>query len=74
MNPYILKNLRRRYKKAKGTRGTFSLMKKVSRRTGRQANVNITLNFNKFDKPVGAVVLTGGEQDIKDIIDIKTEE
>jgi ACT domain-containing protein len=38
------------------------------------ANVNITVNINKFEKNVGAVIQTGGTQNINEIIDIKTEE
>ena len=37
----------------------------------------ININIEKktiFEKPVGAVILSGGEKEIKDIIDIKTEE
>ena len=40
------------------------------RKTGK---VNITVNINKFEKPVGAVIQTGGTQDLNDIIDMKTE-
>lgn len=40
-------------------------------------NVNITVNINKFEKPVGAVVIPGvGDNimDIKDVIEIKKEQ
>lgn len=43
---------------------------KPARKTG---NVNITVNINKFEKPVGAVIQTGESQEIKEIVDIKTE-
>ena len=31
---------------------------------------SVTINFNKFEKPVGAVVIPGAGNDIKDITDI----
>jgi hypothetical protein len=37
------------------------------------ANVNITVNINKFEKNVGAVIQTGGTQNINELIDIKKE-
>ena len=38
------------------------------------ANVNITVNINKFEKNVGAVIQTGGTQNINELIDIKKED
>ena len=41
---------------------------------GGMTNVNITVNINKFEKPVGAVIQTGGNQNINEILEIKKEE
>lgn len=38
------------------------------------ANVNITVNINKFEKNVGAVIQTGGNQNINELIEIKKED
>jgi type I restriction enzyme R subunit len=35
--------------------------------------VNVNININKYQKPVGAVIMTNGEKDINDIIEIKKE-
>lgn len=40
--------------------------------TNKKNNVNIEIH-NHFEKPVGAVVLSGGKDNIKDIIDVKKE-
>lgn len=45
----------------------------LSNSTNKQNNINVTINFNKFEKPVGAVVLSGGQDNIKDIVDVKRE-
>lgn len=37
-------------------------------------NVSITVNINKFEKNVGAVIQTGGTQNINELIEIKKEE
>lgn len=55
---------------------TEPLLAKVLKPVGRKSNVKITVNINKFEKPVGAVVLSGAgnnKNDINDVIEIKKE-
>ena len=56
---------------------TEPILAKVLKPVGRKGNVNITVNINKFEKPVGAVVLPGAgynKDDINDVIKIKKVE
>ena len=61
-------------KKAKKTKVTKkSSLTQILKTTNKQSNVKVTININKFEKPVGAVIQTGESQEIKEIVDIKTE-
>ena len=76
MNLYILRNLRHRYRrgiKDKKQLAASSLAQLPMPLAG-ASNVNITLNINNFKKPVGAVIQTGGNQDINEFLDIKQED
>ena len=35
------------------------------------SHYTVNININKFEKPIGAVILSGGDNEIKDIIEIK---
>jgi hypothetical protein len=71
MNTFVLKNLRKRYSTAQ----EGELVKEEETVEGSLlglpgSHYSVTINFNKFEKPVGAVVLSGGQDNIKDITDI----
>ena len=75
MNHYILKNLRKRFSEVKQELlEEEEAIEEVASLIPFNKSAVYNININKFDKPVGAVVLTGGEQNIKDIIDIKKED
>lgn len=74
MKAYILKNLRRRYKEGRDKKKEIMPMLGKGRRTlSKGGHINITVNINNFEKPVGAVIQTGGKQDINEIVEIKKE-
>ena len=75
MNAFVLKNLRKRYAATQeelSEEGEEVAEIATLMPTGNYTILNI--NINKFEKPVGAVIQTGGAQDIKSIIDIQKEE
>jgi hypothetical protein len=74
MNAFVLKNLRKRFNSAQ----ECELAKEDESVEGSQhglqgSHYSVTINFNKFEKPVGAVVLSGRHDNIKDIVDVKRE-
>jgi hypothetical protein len=75
MNQFVLRNLRKRFG---GTSQELSEEGETIDEVASLIPINkgtvINININKFEKPVGAIVQTGGTQDIKDIIEIKKEE
>ncbi len=75
MNHYILKNLRKRFTDIKQELSEEGeAIEEVASLIPFNKRAVYNININKFEKPVGAVVLTGGKKDIKDIIEIKKEE
>ena len=75
MNPYILKNLRKRFSEIKQELlEEEEAIEEAASMIPFDKRAVYHININKFEKPVGAVVLTGGEQNIKDIIEIKKED
>ena len=74
MNAFVLKNLRKRFNSAQES----ELAKEDESVEGSQhglqgSHYSVTINFNKFEKPVGAVVLSGRHDNIKDISDVMRE-
>lgn len=75
MNHYILKNLRKRFSEIKQELlEEEEAIEEAASMIPFDKRAVYHININKFEKPVGAVVLTGGEQNIKDIIEIKKED
>ena len=75
MNPYILKNLRKRFSEIKQELlEEEEAIEEAASMIPFDKRAVYHININKFENPVGAVVLTGGEQNIKDIIEIKKED
>ena len=75
MNPYILKNLRKRFTDVKQEiLEEEEALEEVASLIPFDKRAVYHININNFDKPVGAVVLTGETKDIKDIIEIKKED
>ena len=75
MNSYILKNLRKRFSDVKQELSEEGeTIDEVVSHFPMNKRAVYHININKFDKPVGAVVLTGGTKDIKDIVEIKKED
>ena len=71
--PYITE-ARQLLKVSKTKKSVIPSLAKVLKPVSGAANVNITVNINKFEKNVGAVIQTGGTQNINELIDIKKEE
>lgn len=64
-------------KQKKTKRSNKSSLTQILNSTNQHDNVNVTININKFEKPVGAVVIPGvadNIMDIKDVIEIKKEQ
>jgi len=52
----------------------FNEESQVEPKAGLRPNITVNIiNNNKFEKPVGAVIMNGSTADIKDIIEIKKE-
>ena len=74
MNAFVLKNLRKRFNSAQECELTKEEETVEGSLDGLQgSHYSVTINFNKFEKPVGAVVLSGGQDNIKDISDVMRE-
>ena len=75
MDQYILKNLRKRFSDFKQElKEEREAIEEVASLTPFNKRAVYNININKFEKPVGAVVLTGDTKDIKDLIEIKKED
>ena len=75
MNAFVLKNLRKQHAVNKEEpKDGEEEGEKPSLRLPLGKYTILNININKFEKPVGAVIQSGGTQEIKDIIDIKKEE
>lgn len=74
MNVFVLKNLRKNYdKKSNDSEADTeeALVRLLSK-----SRAAVTVNINRFEKSVGAVVISGAGdniKDIKDVIEIKKE-
>lgn len=74
MNTFILKNLRKRFADAKQELSEEGeAVDEVASLIPMNKQAVYHININKFEKPVGAVIQTGGNQEIKEIVDIKKE-
>lgn len=77
MNPFILKNLRKRYADSKQELSEEGeAVEEVASIIPFHKGATYNININKFEKPVGAVIIPGfqnNNMDINDVIEIKTE-
>ncbi len=78
MNVFVLKNLRKHYdKKEDKPKEKIEAEEESLLRLLSKSRAAVTVNINRFEKPVGAVVIPGvGDNimDIKDVIEIKKEQ
>lgn len=78
MNPFILKNLRKRFADSKQELSEEGeAIEEVASIIPYHKHAIYNININKFEKPVGAVVLPGAgynKDDINDVIKIKKVE
>ena len=69
MNAFVLKNLRKHYDKTSEDSEVNTEEESLLRLLGK-SHATVTVNINRFEKPVGAVVIPGTGNNIKDINDV----
>lgn len=78
MNAFVLKNLRKHFADAKQELSEEGeVIEEVASLIPFDKRAVYHININKFEKPVGAVVIPGSGnniKDIKDVIEIKKEQ
>lgn len=76
MNAFVLKNLRKHYNK-KSDQSEVDTEEESLLRLLSKSHTAVTVNINRFEKSVGAVLIpgTGGNiEDIKNVLEIKRVE